>query len=337
MTKNAYFFFFLLVTNAMPSIVAYIDDSMMRKYSTSYDPATMWSPRTSGVIRPKTVPDETPSRSRTRIVPISPPTKTSQLHEVKTVPPPSPSRGAVVARFDVNEIIRAEYDAWCFRYSKTKEDNRFQIFKSNFMKQMDFNLKTGKFFLLNEYGDMTSEEYEAKVALKMKQNQDIKTVGDLGDDVINSVLNQVMDTKENEKVKGKSHWGDSSFAMDIEDETEESDDIVELITMEDEEENDDEEEAEFDDDRYESFMTEFEKTQEDAPVEEETHRIFSMGSSAPKAASPEVQSSRFPRTNNKQKQPATVKKGGFAVAVASLFGTVAPMGSSVGSRKNIME
>mmetsp|Transcript_13804 Transcript_13804/g.32216 ORF Transcript_13804/g.32216 Transcript_13804/m.32216 type:complete len:299 (+) Transcript_13804:93-989(+) len=60
---------------------------------------------------------------------------------------------------DTDKIIRREYNAWAVRYGKTKDMKRFVIFKKNFVLQMEMNRKNGEFLLLNEFGDMTEEEY----------------------------------------------------------------------------------------------------------------------------------------------------------------------------------
>ncbi|KAG7361640.1 hypothetical protein IV203_036741 [Nitzschia inconspicua] len=321
MIKN-FFIVSLFLANIM-SGAAYIDDSMMRKYSTSYDPTTMWSPKSLGGLQPKTTP-EAPSRPRTRIVPISPDTPRKEVEDAVNTRPG-------VTRFNVDEIIRAEYDAWAFRYGKTKQDDRFHIFRSNFMKQMDFNLKTGKFFLLNEYGDMTSEEYEAK---------SVDYLENLDDGAVKAVLSQVVDEDNANddgdlKLNKSSKWSQHLFAMDVEEEIEEAQDaVLEAKVVED---ND---EGKVDEVSDAQIFSNQRHSQEDAPMTE-THRIFSMGNSVQRAASPEVQSSRHSRTSNSNKKqelrgPNTTRKGGFSVTFSSLFGSVAPMGSSVGSRKTIL-
>ncbi|KAL3904401.1 MAG: hypothetical protein SGILL_010085 [Bacillariaceae sp.] len=180
----------LLLINAI-HVAAYIDDSMMRKFSTSYVP-TAFSPQ-SGSFRPKTQP-KAPSRPKTRVVSTTAPKEKQQ-----------PTKKSSPIAFDVDEIIRAEYDAWCFRYEKTKQDKRFQIFRSNFIQQMEFNRKTGQFFLLNEYGDMTTEEYAAATSSET-------SVADLDPKNENAIQEQVT----GDAVKG-SNWNDFSFAMDFED------------------------------------------------------------------------------------------------------------------------
>jgi len=60
---------------------------------------------------------------------------------------------------NVDGIIRREYSAWAIRHVKVKDVKRFDIFKRNFILQMEMNRKNGEFFLLNEFGDLTKEEY----------------------------------------------------------------------------------------------------------------------------------------------------------------------------------
>lgn len=128
----------LLCVTTVTTVSGYIDDSMMRKYGrkpSSFSPS-QWNPETS--VAPKV--QQKPSSSD-----ISGP----------IIMPPA---------VDVDEIIRAEYVAWSFRYGKVKEDSRYKIFKHNFMLQMEYNRQTGEFYLLNEFGDVTAEEYEAMMA-----------------------------------------------------------------------------------------------------------------------------------------------------------------------------
>jgi hypothetical protein len=234
-----------------------------------------------------------------------------------------------IARFDVDEIIRAEYDAWAFRYGKNKEEERFEIFRSNFMTQMDFNLLTGKFFLLNEYGDMTSEEYEANqlsLSNDNSQNGFVQNSDDLDEKAIVAVFNQVICDEDEESMyegndqllyKIQSTWDEYSFAMDTEEDDDDDDDVFNYIV----------------------------RPLEDAPVAE-THHILCMGSSVLRVSSPEVQTSRISsssiineRNTKTPTRGVTKMKGGFATgrAVSSLFGALAPMGSNICVKKNILE
>jgi hypothetical protein len=62
---------------------------------------------------------------------------------------------------DVEGMFRNEYIAWAKSHGKTTDEARFQIFKQNFMLQMQHNKKTGEFHDLNEHGDMTEAEFKA--------------------------------------------------------------------------------------------------------------------------------------------------------------------------------
>jgi hypothetical protein len=60
----------------------------------------------------------------------------------------------------VDEVFVDEYMTWAERYSKVTSPSRFEIFKQNYMLQMQQNKRLGTFHLLNEFGDMTLVEYE---------------------------------------------------------------------------------------------------------------------------------------------------------------------------------
>lgn len=71
-------------------------------------------------------------------------------------------------------IIRREYGAWLKRYDKVRSTKRFAIFRRNFITQMEMNRKSGQFFLLNEYGDLTEAEYIAE----LQKSQESKMYAD---------------------------------------------------------------------------------------------------------------------------------------------------------------
>lgn len=58
-------------------------------------------------------------------------------------------------------IIQREYNAWVVRHGKVRSIKRFEIFRRNFILQMEMNRRNGDFFLLNEFGDLTEEEYSS--------------------------------------------------------------------------------------------------------------------------------------------------------------------------------
>jgi hypothetical protein len=72
---------------------------------------------------------------------------------------------------NIDGIIRREYSAWTKRHGKVKNDKRFKIFNRNFVLQMEMNRKNGEFYLLNEFGDLSEEEY---FSLLQKEENEIK-------------------------------------------------------------------------------------------------------------------------------------------------------------------
>ncbi|KAL3919233.1 MAG: hypothetical protein SGILL_003856 [Bacillariaceae sp.] len=74
----------------------------------------------------------------------------------------------------VEDIFRSEYREWGLRYGKKIDfgnEERFKNFQLNFMLQMQHNKKTGIFYLLNEYGDLTSEEYHQLMRSTVKKKK----------------------------------------------------------------------------------------------------------------------------------------------------------------------
>jgi hypothetical protein len=107
---------------------AYIEDSMMRKPSSPSYGTTEWSPNS---FLPKV-----------------------SIRPLGETPP-------VEDKVNLDDIIRTEYHKWSIRHGKVKEAERFVIFKQNFALQMESNRNTGEFFLLNQFGDLTVDEYES--------------------------------------------------------------------------------------------------------------------------------------------------------------------------------
>ncbi|KAG7373167.1 cathepsin propeptide inhibitor domain I29 [Nitzschia inconspicua] len=78
----------------------------------------------------------------------------------------------------VEDIFREEYHDWAKRYGKKVDMNdaeRFENFKVNFLLQMQHNKKTGIFYLLNEYGDLTVQEYNQLMNKGRNVNTDTAT------------------------------------------------------------------------------------------------------------------------------------------------------------------
>mmetsp|Transcript_16293 Transcript_16293/g.37704 ORF Transcript_16293/g.37704 Transcript_16293/m.37704 type:complete len:271 (-) Transcript_16293:101-913(-) len=75
------------------------------------------------------------------------------------------------SNIDLDDIFREEYHAWAKKYDKsTSDETRYENFKLNFMLQMQHNKKTGKFNLLNEFGDMTEKEFESEKNNEINRN-----------------------------------------------------------------------------------------------------------------------------------------------------------------------
>lgn len=126
---------------------AYIEDSPMRGRKASQFGVTDWSPQT---FTPKI-----------RIRPLG----EAEVKDEK-----------INVDAQATAIIRREYGAWANRHGKEKNEYRFGIFKKNFVLQMEMNRKNNEFFLLNEFGDLTKEEYIALLktpegAKVMEQNE----------------------------------------------------------------------------------------------------------------------------------------------------------------------
>jgi hypothetical protein len=193
---------------------------------------------------------------------------------------------------------------------------------------MEFNRKSGQFYLLNEYGDLTPEEYEEAMS-KTSSTLDLKSVNDLNTKEVDAILEQVIGNNDVEASvvggsqaavnKGLLDWDEFSFAMDFEER--------DMTTEEDP--------------RYRyNDNDDFGIVHDDAPAARRHHKIHSMGSSsASEAASPEIQTVRQHVARNSHKNPSQdmgyfPKKGAFADTVAPpSFASVSPMGSSVGKTK----
>lgn len=61
----------------------------------------------------------------------------------------------------IETLVRSEYDKWVSRFGKSADEQRYQIFKQNFVTQLEYDQQTGVYHGLNEYGDLTAEEFEA--------------------------------------------------------------------------------------------------------------------------------------------------------------------------------
>lgn len=60
----------------------------------------------------------------------------------------------------VDAFIRSEYQAWVLQHNKTEDDDRYEIFKGNFLATLKAYEATGEYHALNKYADLTEEEYK---------------------------------------------------------------------------------------------------------------------------------------------------------------------------------
>ena len=64
----------------------------------------------------------------------------------------------------VDTFIRSEYEAWTIANNKTSNDERYEIFKSNFLETLRKYESSGQYHALNKYADMTPDEFKRQPA-----------------------------------------------------------------------------------------------------------------------------------------------------------------------------
>ena len=70
---------------------------------------------------------------------------------------------ALAASLGIDDIIiRQEYGKWLARYDKTADVTRYPQFKKNFLIQFQNDLKYGKFYTLNEFGDCSEGKFSKR-------------------------------------------------------------------------------------------------------------------------------------------------------------------------------
>ena len=60
-------------------------------------------------------------------------------------------------------VVRNEYGRWLARYNKNFDVTRYAQFKKNWLQQFSHDVKYGKFYTLNEYGDCTQGKYFSRL------------------------------------------------------------------------------------------------------------------------------------------------------------------------------
>jgi hypothetical protein len=61
-----------------------------------------------------------------------------------------------------DDFLTAQYNAWAQTYTKLTSDSSFKVWKRNFLMQEVWNRTNGETFDLNQFGDMTKEEFDHK-------------------------------------------------------------------------------------------------------------------------------------------------------------------------------
>jgi len=68
--------------------------------------------------------------------------------------------------------IKSEYEAFCTKFDKTKDDDRYVVFKKNFLLQESYNREYQQCYLLNEFADCTFEEFESKDIMQADEDDE---------------------------------------------------------------------------------------------------------------------------------------------------------------------
>ena len=58
-----------------------------------------------------------------------------------------------------DNVVRNEYGRWLARYNKNFDITRYSQFKKNWLQQFSHDVKYGKFYTLNEFGDCSEGMY----------------------------------------------------------------------------------------------------------------------------------------------------------------------------------
>lgn len=81
------------------------------------------------------------------------------------VPPALPTINIQTAPPEqIDALVRSEYEVWLQKFGKTPSESRYVTFKKNYLLQLQYDQQTGVYCGLNEFGDLTPEEYEALTA-----------------------------------------------------------------------------------------------------------------------------------------------------------------------------
>jgi hypothetical protein len=68
---------------------------------------------------------------------------------------------------DLTNFLRKEYYAWLQHHGKVADESRFAVFKDNYVKQWQADRVTGEYHFLNQYGDLSPEEYAERQGITL--------------------------------------------------------------------------------------------------------------------------------------------------------------------------
>lgn len=72
--------------------------------------------------------------------------------------------------------IRSAYLEWCKKYDKENSESRFQVFSQNFLAMEEYAKQSGKEMNMNEYADLSEEEYKKAISGSSDSESSIKDI-----------------------------------------------------------------------------------------------------------------------------------------------------------------
>ena len=60
---------------------------------------------------------------------------------------------------DYETFFRRKYDNWASKYGKAKDEPKYQTFKANLIRQLEYNQENEKCYSMNEFGDWTQAQW----------------------------------------------------------------------------------------------------------------------------------------------------------------------------------
>jgi hypothetical protein len=96
------------------------------------------------------------------------------VSETVEVPQLSSKEPEALGTEDTPGRVRHAYTEWCKYYGKEVDESRLSIFASNFLQVEQFFKSTGTPVKLNEFADLTTEEYASQALLQAKEEARLK-------------------------------------------------------------------------------------------------------------------------------------------------------------------